>query len=118
MLQQKQDNFKCFIQMLIETTNQGLDGVIRELQEVKTTQKLTKVFTRSIHSWKCVLVIKCQMNFVDLNCGSELKSQNSADNNTCKMESQMFKPFHYSTFDLYKGDIDPDQNVFFSFQLF
>ncbi|XP_073693984.1 polyunsaturated fatty acid 5-lipoxygenase-like [Garra rufa] len=42
MLQQQQENFKCFVQMIIESTNKRLDDVIRDLQGVKTSLEFTQ----------------------------------------------------------------------------
>ncbi|KAG1940185.1 hypothetical protein F2P79_016902 [Pimephales promelas] len=42
MLLQQQDNFKCFIQLIMDGTNKRLDGVIREVQELKTSLEFTQ----------------------------------------------------------------------------
>ncbi|CAM4533977.1 unnamed protein product [Leuciscus chuanchicus] len=42
MLLQQQDNFKCFIQLIMDGTNKRLDGVIRDVQELKTSLEFTQ----------------------------------------------------------------------------
>lgn len=42
MLLQQQENFKCFIQLIMEGTNKRLDGVIRDVQELKTSLEFTQ----------------------------------------------------------------------------
>lgn len=42
MLLQQQDNFKCFIQLIMDGTNKRLDGVIRDVQEPKTSLEFTQ----------------------------------------------------------------------------
>ncbi|KAJ8273262.1 hypothetical protein GJAV_G00099540 [Gymnothorax javanicus] len=42
MLLQQQDNFKCFIQLIMDVTNKRLDGVIRDVQELKTSLEFTQ----------------------------------------------------------------------------
>ncbi|CAJ1069896.1 hypothetical protein F2P79_016902 [Xyrichtys novacula] len=43
MLLQQQDNFKCFIQLIMDGTIKRLDGVIRDVQELKTSLEFTQV---------------------------------------------------------------------------
>ena len=42
MLLQQQDNFKCFIQLIMDATNKRLDGVIRGVQDRKTGLEFTQ----------------------------------------------------------------------------
>lgn len=42
MLLQQQYNFKCFIQLIMDGTNKRLDGVIRDVQELKTSLEFTQ----------------------------------------------------------------------------
>lgn len=42
MLLQQQDNFKCFIQLIMDGTNKRLDSVIRDVQELKTSLEFTQ----------------------------------------------------------------------------
>lgn len=42
MLLQQQENFKCFIQLIMDGTNKRLDGVIRDVQELKTSLEFTQ----------------------------------------------------------------------------
>lgn len=42
MLTQQQENFKCFIQVIMEGANKRLDGVIKDVQELKTSLHFTQ----------------------------------------------------------------------------
>lgn len=42
MLQQQQENFKSFIQIIMDGNTKRLDGVIREVQELKTSLQFTQ----------------------------------------------------------------------------
>lgn len=42
MLQQQQENFKCCVQIMIESVNKRMDDVIRDLQGVKTSLEFTQ----------------------------------------------------------------------------
>ncbi len=41
LLQQQQDNFQCFAKMILDSTNQRLDTLTREVQEIKTSIQFT-----------------------------------------------------------------------------
>lgn len=42
MLHQQQDNFKSFVQLVVDGTNKRLDGVIRDVQDIKTSLEFTQ----------------------------------------------------------------------------
>ena len=42
MIQQQQDNFKCFVQIITDSVNKRMDDVIRDLQGVKTSLEFTQ----------------------------------------------------------------------------
>lgn len=42
MLTQQQENFKCFLQVIMEEVNKRLDGVIKDVQELKTTLEFSQ----------------------------------------------------------------------------
>jgi len=42
LLQQQQDNFQCFAKMILDSTNQRLDTLTREVQEIKTSIQFTQ----------------------------------------------------------------------------
>lgn len=42
MLKQQQDNFKSFIQIIMDGNAKRLDGVIRDVQELKTSLQFTQ----------------------------------------------------------------------------
>lgn len=42
MLQQQQENFKCFVRVIIEGTNKRLDDVITDVQGVKSSLENTR----------------------------------------------------------------------------
>lgn len=42
MLQQQQENFKSFIQIIMDGNTKRLDGVIRDVQELKTSLQFTQ----------------------------------------------------------------------------
>lgn len=42
MLNLQQENFKGFIQVMIDGTNKRLDGVIKDVQELKTSLEFTQ----------------------------------------------------------------------------
>ncbi len=42
MLQQQQDNFKSVVQLIADGTNKRLNGVIRDIQNVKASLEFTK----------------------------------------------------------------------------
>lgn len=42
ILQQQQENFKCFIKIIMETTDTRLDGITRDIQELKTSLEFTQ----------------------------------------------------------------------------
>lgn len=56
------------------------------------------------------------MIYDDLDLDPELMDCNSADCYTV-LEGQIFKPFDCPTFDSYNGDVDPDQNLFSTFDV-
>ncbi len=42
LLQQQQDNFQCFVKMILDSTNLRLDSLTREVQEIKTSIQFTQ----------------------------------------------------------------------------
>lgn len=42
LLQQQQENFKGFVQIIMDSTNSRLDAFIREVQEIKTSIQFTQ----------------------------------------------------------------------------
>lgn len=42
LLQQQQENFKGFVQLILDGTNKRLDGVIRDVQELKTSLEFSQ----------------------------------------------------------------------------
>jgi len=50
MLTQQQDNFKCFIQVIMDGTNKRLDGVLRDVQELKTSLEFTQLTMEEMKS--------------------------------------------------------------------
>ncbi len=43
MLHQQKDNFKSFVQLIADGTNKRLDGVIRDIQDVKASLGFTQI---------------------------------------------------------------------------
>ncbi len=52
MLQQQQENFKCFVQMIIEGADKRLDDIIRDVQGVKSSLEFTQ--NKDGHEDDCV----------------------------------------------------------------
>lgn len=52
LLSQQQEHFKCFIQVFMDGTNKRLDGVIRNVQDLKTSLEFTqeKMERKSSHT--------------------------------------------------------------------
>lgn len=42
MLNQQQENFKCFVQLIMDGTNKRIEGVIRDVQELKLSLEFTQ----------------------------------------------------------------------------